>query len=110
MGAIGILSRIVRTIAGVIAGILGVGIALVLLKANEDNAIVAAILDVARFFGKPFRDMFKLEDQRGEIAVNWGIAALVYLIAGALIVAALAAIARSIGSRGGKTRAGRDDD
>ncbi len=102
MGALGILSRIVRAVAGVIAGILVLGIVLVVLEANERNRIVDAILDVGRFFADPFEQIFLVEDRRGEIAVNWGIAAGVYLLAGALIVALLAALARAVGTRGGR--------
>ncbi len=100
MGALRILSRIVRAVAGLIAGILVLGIVLVVLEANERNAIVDAILDVGRFFADPFEQIFLVKDRRGEIAVNWGIAAGIYLLAGALIVALLAAIARAIGTRG----------
>jgi len=100
MGALSIVSRVVRTIAGLIAAILVLGIALVVLEANEDNGIVAAVLDAGRFFAGPFEEIFLVEDRRGEIAVNWGIAAAAYLLAGALIVAALGAIARAVSSRG----------
>jgi predicted cobalt transporter CbtA len=86
-------ARVVRWIAGAIAAILVVGILLVVLDANEDNALVGAILDVARFFGRPFRDMFELDEREVEIAVNWGIAVLVYLLVGSLIAAAIRKIA-----------------
>lgn len=108
MGLLSLISRIVRTIAGVLAGVLVLGILLVVLDANEDNGIVAALLDAARFLGGPFRDMFDLKDIEAEIAVNWGIAAGVYLLAGALIVAALAAIGRSVAGRG-RRRSERSD-
>jgi len=61
------------------------GIVLVLLKANPDNAIVDAIRDAAKYLSKPFDAIFEMDKRRTEIAVNWGIAAVVYLIAGSVL-------------------------
>ena len=63
--------------------------------ANEDNGLVSAILDVGRFFTDPFRDFFELDDNKLEIAINWGIAAIVY-VAIAMIIAA---VLRAVGGR-----------
>jgi hypothetical protein len=40
---------------------------------------------VGRFLTKPFHNLFPQDDPRQDILVNWGIAAIVYLIVGALI-------------------------
>lgn len=79
------LARIVQTIARVLAAVLVLGIVLVVLEANRDNAIVDAVLDAGRFLAGPFDDMFEPDDAKVRVAVNWGIAAAVYLIAGGLI-------------------------
>jgi hypothetical protein len=79
------LARLVRLAAGVIAAIIVAGILLVVLKANPANSVVSTVHDMARGLVGPFDGMFKLDDARTEIAVNWGIAAFVYLILGALI-------------------------
>lgn len=100
MRPLSLLARIVRIITGLLAGVLVLGILLVVLEANEDNGIVTAVLDAARYLARPFDKMFNLDDPKIEIAVNWGIAAVVYIIAGALIVALLAAIGRSVAGRG----------
>lgn len=100
MRPLSLLARIVRIITGLLAGLLVLGILLVVLEANEDNGIVAAILAAARYLARPFDEMFNLDDPKIEIAVNWGIAAVVYIVAGALIVALLAAIGRSVAGRG----------
>ena len=76
---------VIQTIAGVVAGIIILGIVLVLIKANPNNQIVDVILDVGRFLTKPFHNLFPQDDPRQDILVNWGIAAVVYLIVGALI-------------------------
>jgi hypothetical protein len=76
---------VIQTIAGVIAAIIIVGIVLVLIRANPNNDIVKFILDLGRFFTRPFRDIFPRSDPRQNILLNWGIAAIVYLIIGAII-------------------------
>ena len=79
------LARIITTIAALVAGAIVLGIVLVLLEANRSNGLVELILDVARFLAGPFKDMFDLDDRKVEVAVNWGIAAAVYLIVASVI-------------------------
>jgi hypothetical protein len=79
------LARLVRLAAGVIAAIIVAGILLVVLKANPTNSVVSTVHDMARGLVGPFDGMFKLDDAKTAVAVNWGIAAFVYLILGALI-------------------------
>ena len=79
------LARLVRVVAFVIAAIIALGILLVVLKANPTNSIVSTVHDIARWFVGPFRGMFTLHDPKAAIAVNWGIAAVVYLIGGLVI-------------------------
>ena len=61
------------------------GIVLVLLKANATNAIVSDVHDAARWLAGPFDGMFSFRDPKVALSVNWGIAAVVYLIVGGLI-------------------------
>ena len=79
------LIRLIRLAAGIVAGVIVLGISFVVLEANPDNAIVSAVDDVARTLVGPFDGMFDLDDAKTTIAVNWGIGALAYLILGALI-------------------------
>jgi hypothetical protein len=76
---------VIQTIAGVIAAIIIVGIVLVLMKANPNNDIVHFILTIGRFFARPFEDLFPRSNPRQDILLNWGIAAIVYLLVGAII-------------------------
>ncbi len=78
-------ASVITGIAAIIAGIIVVGIILVLVDANQRNTIVDFILDIGRFFVRPFRDLFPQDDPKENIVINWGIAALVYLIVGAII-------------------------
>ena len=87
------LARIIRMIGAAIAFVIVVGIVLVVADAKESNAIVAAWLDVARFFTDPFRTIFDLAKGKEElqIAINWGIAAVVYFAIAAILAKLIAA-------------------
>jgi hypothetical protein len=88
----GELARLVRLIAWVVAAIIVAGILLVVLKANPTNSVVSAVHDTAHTLIGPFGGMFKLHKARVGVAVNWGIAALVYLILGYLLARLIAMI------------------
>jgi ABC-type phosphate/phosphonate transport system permease subunit len=95
------MSRLAAAIAllgMVVAFVIGIGIALVVLDARESNDIVGFWLDVARWLTEPFRGIFDLErgKEHLQIAINWGIAALVYL----LIATVIARLLRSAGGGG----------
>jgi hypothetical protein len=79
------LARLVSLVAGVLALILVTGILLVVLEANRDNTVVDAVLDAARFLAGPFDGMFKPDGRELRVAINWGIAAAIYLVVGGLI-------------------------
>jgi hypothetical protein len=79
------LARLVKLVTGLLALTLVIGILLVVLEANRDNAVVDAVLDAARFLAGPFDDMFKPDGRELRVAVNWGLAAAIYLIAGGLV-------------------------
>jgi len=83
-GAWGI-ARIINLIAGLVAAVIVIGILLVVLEANTGNDIVKALLDAAKFLAGPFKDIFNLDDRKLEVAVNWGLAALVYVAVARLI-------------------------
>ena len=90
--AIGVLARVVHLVVGIIVLIIVVGIVLVLLKANATNTIVSDVHDGARWLAGPFDGIFSFHSARVALAVNWGLAAVVYAVVGGLI-------ARLLGSR-----------
>jgi hypothetical protein len=61
------------------------GILLAVLKANPANTIVSDVQGWARSLAGPFDGMFSFHNARVAIAVNWGIAAVVYVLVGGLI-------------------------
>lgn len=79
------VARVVRAIAGLVAAIIVIGILLVLFEANAGNDIVNALLDAARWLVGPFKGIFDLDSHKATVAVNWGLAAVVYFAIGALI-------------------------
>jgi hypothetical protein len=84
------LARVIGTIAAVVALILLIGIVLVLLKANQSNAVVELVRDAASWLAGPFEGMFSFDRQRTETAVNWGVAAVVWLVVGRLLARIIA--------------------
>ena len=79
------LARLVMLVAGIVVAVIVAGILLVVLEANPDNAIVEALTDAARWLAGPFREMFDLDNEKTQVAVNWGIAAVVYYAVATLV-------------------------
>jgi len=90
----------IKIVTALVVGVIVVGILCHLLGANASNGVVSTIYDIDRFLVGPFRGLFTLKDAKAEIAVNWGIAAVVYAVVGALIARLLTAA--SVG--GGRSR------
>jgi len=80
------LARVVTFVLSVVVLIILAGILLVVLKANPANSIVSEVHGWAHWLAGPFDGMFSFHNANTAIAVNWGIAAVVYLIVGGLIV------------------------
>ncbi len=85
-----LLARIVRIVTAAVVGVIVVGVVLHLLDANSGNALVGFVYDVAGWLVTPFKGLFSLKDQKAQIAVNWGLAAVVYAVVGGLIARLLA--------------------
>jgi hypothetical protein len=98
---LGLLARVVMLIAGLVFLVLAIGILLIVLGANQGNAVVQAVTSAARWLAGPFNGLFTFGGSITSTAINWGIAAVVYLIIGAVI----AGILRRIGAAGRAARA-----
>ena len=84
------LSRAISIVSTIVVLLIVAGILLVVLEANPDNGLVSFVTDVAETLVGPFEKLFTLDDRKTQVAVNWGIAAAVYLVVGRLL-ASLAA-------------------
>ena len=83
------VARIVSLITAVVVGLIVVGIVLVLLEANRDNAIVDWLVNAGHFVADPFDNIFQPDGRKARVAINWGLAAVLYAIAGSLIARVL---------------------
>jgi hypothetical protein len=81
----GLLARVVQLVVSIVVLIIVAGILLVVLEANPANSIVSEVHSWAHWLAGPFDGMFSFHSANTAIAVNWGIAAVVYLVVGVLI-------------------------
>lgn len=90
----GRLASLVRGIAVVFAAILIVHIVLFMGSANPTNGITKFFADVAEPLALGFKDLFTLSDPRAAVLVNYGLAAIFWLVVGALLARVLRRFAR----------------
>jgi hypothetical protein len=90
------LARLVMLVATLIFLLIVVAIVLRDVDANASNSIVKGIHDGANFFAGSFTDMIKeTRHYKRAITINWGIAAIVYLLVGAVISGLIRRVGRS---------------
>jgi hypothetical protein len=83
------IGNVIHTIALVVAGVIALAILLVAIDANPANMIVDTVTDIARWLATPFAGLIRVGGQTTTLIVNWGLAAIVYLLIGVLIGRAL---------------------
>ncbi|HEX2088102.1 MAG TPA: hypothetical protein VHF89_20615 [Solirubrobacteraceae bacterium] len=76
------VAGLIALLGMLVAFVIAIGIVLVVLDARETNDIVSVWLDVSRWLTEPFHGMFDLERGKEHLqtGINWGIAAVVYLV------------------------------
>ena len=84
------LARAVRIATGAVVLLIVAGILVHVLDANTSNGIVSFVNDVAKWLTQPFHGLFTPDGADARIAVNWGLAAIIYAIVGVLIARLLA--------------------
>ncbi|HWD77825.1 MAG TPA: hypothetical protein VG497_03060 [Kribbella sp.] len=81
-----LIASLVWLIAVLAAAVLALGALFTALdQTNQSNEIVRWILERGHDLVGPFKDLFRLQTAKNTLLVNWGIAALVYLIAGKIV-------------------------
>jgi hypothetical protein len=88
-----LVARLVTLVTGILAAIIVLTILFKVLEANRDNSIVTAAFDVSDKLVGPLDDVFTLKDRKAEVAVNYGLAALAYLVAGNVVARVLRRLA-----------------
>jgi len=91
-------ARVVSIVFGVLATILALGAVLIVLggNTNKDNSIVELVINLAEAISGPFSRTDGIFSFRGDQAasknalLNWGIAAIFYLLIGRLLAYAIA--------------------
>ena len=79
------VARIVSLITSVVVALILIAIVLVLLEANRSNAIVDWLVGAGDTLTTPFHGIFNLDGRKATVAVNWGLAAIVYAMVGGFI-------------------------
>jgi hypothetical protein len=79
------IARLVRLAAVGVALVIGLAIMFRVLAANPSNTIVSGVHDAGRALVGPFDGMFKLSGAKATMALNWGIALIVYVVAGSVL-------------------------
>jgi hypothetical protein len=82
---VAVLAAAVMYVAVAVAVVLLLHIALVLLDANGANAIVVFVQRIADRLIGPFQLLFTPRDPKQQVAINYGLAAAVYLAAGGAV-------------------------
>jgi hypothetical protein len=98
------VARLIRAVTGLVVLVIVVGILLFVLGANSHNAIVSDIHDAAKWLVGPFANVFSAKGPKVNLALNWGLAALVYAIVGGFL-SRLALRAGASGGAFGRRRA-----
>ena len=84
------LARVVALVGSAVAGLIVVGILLIVFEANPSNDIVDWLTDAARWLSDPFHGLFDLKSNKGQVALNWGLAAVIYFAISRVIARLLA--------------------
>jgi len=79
------VARIVSLITSIVVGLIVLAIVLVLLEASRSNAIVDWLVGAGDWLSNPFHGIVSLDSHKATVAVNWGLAALVYALIGGFI-------------------------
>ena len=94
--AISLVARVVMALASLVFLVIALAVLLLLLGANKNNVVERALTEAARWLVVPFEGLFTVSGHTLSTAVNWGLAAFVYLIAGGLIAALLHRASRAL--------------
>lgn len=79
------VAAVIWFVAVLCAAVLAIGALLVALEANPDNVVYQWFSDSAQTLSGPVDNLFRFQDEAKTTLVNWGIAAVAYLVVGKVI-------------------------
>src|SRR5437588_13091783 len=80
-----LIARLVRLVVAIAVLLIIAAILLRVLGANAGNSIVRDVHDAGRALVGPFNNVFSIKNPKVSIAVNWGLAAVLWLVVGGFI-------------------------
>ena len=92
-GAVRLAARLVSLATGIVAAIIVLTILFKVLDANRDNSVVSEFFDISKKLVGPLSDVFDVKTRKAEVAVNYGLAAAVWVFAGQVVARALRRVA-----------------
>lgn len=84
------IARLIRLAAIVVAAVIVAAIVLRIAGANAGNSIVKDLHDAGHALAGPFNNLFSIRNGKTATAVNWGVAAVVYLVIGGFLSSLIA--------------------
>jgi hypothetical protein len=82
---VNIIANVIRVVTALIALVFVLHIVFTLFGANQNSGIVAFVYGTARVFVFGFGDVFTPSDATIGLVVNYGLAAIVYLVVGRIV-------------------------
>jgi hypothetical protein len=80
------LARVLNTIGLAIVAVIVIYILLTLLEANPDNVAATLIRELAEYFNLGLANLFLVDDPKWQVGLNYGMAALVWLVVTTVVV------------------------
>jgi CDP-diglyceride synthetase len=84
------IARVIRTATGIVVALIVIAIILRVVSANPHNTIVSDIHDAGQWLTGPFHNIFSVRGAKWNLALNWGLAAVIYAIVGGFLASLLA--------------------
>jgi hypothetical protein len=91
--ALGTLATVVRVVCSVIAALIVIHAVFVLFGANSQNILVEFTTNIRDTFGWFTKNLFSPKDPKIAVAINDGLAALIWVVVGSLVSKLIARLA-----------------
>jgi hypothetical protein len=79
------VARLIRLLTAIVVALIAVGILLFVFGANGHNTVVSDIHTAARWVVGPFHNVFHVKGAKTDLALNWGLALVIYAIVGGFL-------------------------